>query len=115
MLFYVALRPDCTVAEISDGISLSRRSVWGTLGDLRRAGMINVRREGRRHHYSVNYGAKVGLSVMQEGVELRLMLRFLANRTLRLLDEDEDEDPTASQREVPRVGATSEWPFPPTA
>jgi len=101
VLFYVGLRPDCTVAEISDGLSLTRRSVWGTLGDLRGAGMINVRKEGRRHHYSVNYGARVGLSVMPEGVELRLMLRFLANRTLRLLDED--DGPAVADREAARA------------
>ena len=101
VLFYVGLRPDCTVAEISDGLSLTRRSVWGTLGDLRGAGMINVRKEGRRHHYSVNYGARVGLSVMPEGVELRLMLRYLANRTLQLLAED--EDPEVAERRAPRA------------
>jgi len=102
ILFFVSLRPDCTVAEISDSLSLTRRSVWGTLGDLRRAGMINVRKEGRRHYYSVNYGARVGLSVMPEGgVELRLMLRYLANRTLRLLDDD--EDPEVADRRAPRA------------
>jgi hypothetical protein len=63
--------------------------------------MINVRKEGRRHHYSVNYGARVGLTVMPEGVELRLMLRFLANRTLRLLDED--EEPTVAGRQAPKA------------
>src|SRR3990172_7297975 len=80
VLFFLSLRPGCTVAEISDGLSLTRRSVWGTLGDLRRAGMIDVRKVGRRHHYTVNYGARVGVSVMSGGVELRHMLRFLANR-----------------------------------
>jgi DNA-binding transcriptional ArsR family regulator len=88
VLFYIGLRPDCTVEEISDALSLTPRSVWGTVGDLRRAGMLHVRREGRRHHYSVNYDAKVGVTLMPEGgVELRTMLRFLASRTLRVLDE----------------------------
>jgi len=89
VLFYIGLRPSCTVTDISDGLSLTPRSVYGTLGDLRRAGMIDIRKDGRRHYYSVNYGARVGLSVTAGGAELRHMLRFLANRTLRLLTEDE--------------------------
>jgi hypothetical protein len=51
--------------------------------------MVNVRKEGHRHHYSVNYDAIVGQSVVSEGTELRHVLRFLLNRTLDLLDEDE--------------------------
>ncbi len=90
VLFYVSLHPGCTVTEISDRLSLTRRSVWGTLGDLRRAGMIDARRVGHHHTYTVNYGARVGVSMMSGGVELRQMLRFLANRTLRLLTEDDD-------------------------
>ncbi len=89
VLFYISVRPGCTVAEISDGLSVTLRTVYATLGDLREAGMVDVRKEGRRHHYSVNYGAKVGQSVVLEGVELRHMLRFLLQRTLDLLDEDE--------------------------
>ena len=54
ILFYVAANPDCTVDEIMDGMSLTRRTVWGIIGDLRRAGMLSVRRNGRQHHYSVD-------------------------------------------------------------
>ncbi len=89
VLFYIGVRQDCTVAEISDGLSLTPRTVHGTVGDLRRAGMVNVRKVGRRHHYSVNYGAKAGHTVVPGGAELRHVLRFLINRTLVLLDEDE--------------------------
>ncbi len=89
VLFYISTQPGCTVAEISEGLSLTPRTVYSTVGDLREAGMVNVRRDGRRHHYSVNYGAKVGHSVVPEGAELRHVLRFLLQRTLDLLDEDE--------------------------
>lgn len=54
ILFYIAAHPDCTVDEIMDGMSLTRRTVWGIVGDLRRAGMLTVRRNGRHHHYSVD-------------------------------------------------------------
>ncbi|MFQ5472982.1 MAG: hypothetical protein ACE5FA_08885 [Dehalococcoidia bacterium] len=88
-LFWISLRPGCTVAEISDGLSLTPRSVWGTVGDLRRAGMVNVRKDGRRHYYSVNYEGTVGRSIVPGGGKLRHVLRFLAERALRNLDEDE--------------------------
>ena len=90
VLFYIGVRPGSTIAEIGDGLSLTPRTVYSIVGDLRRADMVNVRKEGRRHHYSVNYDAIVGRSVVSEGGELRHVLRFLINRTLALLDEDED-------------------------
>ena len=57
VLFYVAVHPDCTIREIADDMSLTQRTVWGLIGDLRRADMLSVRREGRRHHYTVNLEA----------------------------------------------------------
>jgi hypothetical protein len=54
ILFYIAANPDCTVEDIMDGMSLTRRTVWGIIGDLRRAGMLDARRNGRLHHYNVN-------------------------------------------------------------
>lgn len=90
VIFYVSLRPGCTVAEIADGLSLTPRTVYSTLGDLRGVGLLNVRKEGRRHHYSVNYGGKVAQWLGPGGAELRHLLRLLANRTLAVLDEDDD-------------------------
>jgi DNA-binding transcriptional ArsR family regulator len=89
ILIYIGLRRGCTVAEISDGLSLTPRTVYSTLGDLREAGLLNVRKKGRRHHYSVNYAGKVARWLEPGGVELRHLLRLLANRALALLDEDE--------------------------
>jgi len=57
ILFYVALNPDCTIRDIADAMSLTRRTVWGIIGDLRRVGMLHVRKNGRRHHYTVNMDA----------------------------------------------------------
>ena len=57
VLFYIAVHPDCTIREIADDMSLTQRTVWGLIGDLRRADMLTVRREGRRHHYTVNLNA----------------------------------------------------------
>ena len=54
VLFFIALNPDCTTDDIAKAHTLSQRTVWGILGDLRRAGMLTVRREGRRHRYQVD-------------------------------------------------------------
>jgi hypothetical protein len=54
VLFFIAANPDCMISDITDGMSLTRRTVWGIVGDLRRAGMLNVRRSGRHHLYRVD-------------------------------------------------------------
>ena len=61
VLFYIAANPDCTVGDVAEGMSLTRRTVWGIIGDLRRAGMLHVRKEGRRHHHTVNFDAPLRL------------------------------------------------------
>jgi len=57
LLFYIAANPGCTTEEIVSGLHLTHRTVWGLIGDLRRAGMLSIRREGRRHYYSVDMSA----------------------------------------------------------
>lgn len=73
VLFYIAVRPGCTIREISDEMTLTQRTVWGLIGDLRRAGMLQVRREGRRHHYTVNLDAEFRHPVIK-GFSLRTVL-----------------------------------------
>jgi len=46
--------PNCTTNEIAEAMALTHRSVWGLIGDLRRAKMLLVRKEGRRHRYAIN-------------------------------------------------------------
>jgi hypothetical protein len=57
VLFYIALNPGCTIADIAEGLCLTQRTIWGVIGDLRRAGMLDVQREGRRHRYRVRLEA----------------------------------------------------------
>lgn len=57
VLFHIALHPGCSVAEIADDLCLTQRTIWGAIGDLRRADMLDVERRGRRHFYSVNMNA----------------------------------------------------------
>ena len=54
VLLHIALNPDSTVQDIAASMSLTQRAVWDHIGDLRRAGMIDFRKEGRRNRYRVN-------------------------------------------------------------
>jgi DNA-binding transcriptional ArsR family regulator len=82
VLFYVAVNPDCTITQISDDMALTQRTVWGIIGDLRRAGMLNVRREGRRHHYTVNLDAPFKHPILR-GLTIRLVMGRLVDLCAR--------------------------------
>ena len=86
ILFYVAANPDCTIRDIAEAMSLTRRTVWGIIGDLRRAGMLNVRKDGRRHHYAVNLDAPFYHPTL-EGYTLRhLMADFVRQARRSMAD-----------------------------
>ena len=73
VLFYIALHPDCTIPQIADGLCLTQRTIWGVVGDLRRAGMLIEKRVGRRHHYQVNLDATFRHPTIK-GIPLRALL-----------------------------------------
>ncbi len=79
VLFYVAVHPGCTIREIADDMVLTQRTVWGIIGDLRRAAMLRVRREGRRHHYAVNLDAPFRHPIVR-GITLRTVLGEIVAR-----------------------------------
>jgi DNA-binding IclR family transcriptional regulator len=81
VLILIAAKPDCTIREIADAMSLTCRSVRSIVGDLRRAGMLNVRKEKRRHHYTVNLEAPF-LHPIISGITLRPILRRIAEQGL---------------------------------
>ncbi len=87
VLFCIAANQDCTIIDLSESLFLTRRTVWGIVGDLRRAGMLNVRKNGRRHHYSVNLDAPFRHPVLK-GITLHHVLGGLVRMTRR--------DPTRS-------------------
>jgi hypothetical protein len=80
VLFYVAVHPECTIRQIADDMALTQRTVWGLIGDLRRAGMLNVRRDGRRHHYTVNLDAPFRHPIIKN-LTLKNVLGELVDRT----------------------------------
>ncbi len=73
VLFSIAANNDCTINDLSESLFLTRRTVWGIVGDLRRAGMLHIRKNGRRHHYVVNLDASFRHPVL-EGITLREVL-----------------------------------------
>ena len=87
VLFYIAVNPDCTIRAIADDMSLTQRTVWGLIGDLRRADMLDVRREGRRHHYTVNLGATFKHPTLN-GITLNTVLAELVQQFARSPERD---------------------------
>ena len=85
VLFFIAVHPDCTIRDIADEMALTQRTVWGLIGDLRRADMLNVRREGRRHHYTVNLNATFKHPTLT-GLPLRTIMGELVQKHARTAD-----------------------------
>ena len=79
VLLYISLYPDSTIRDIAEALFLTRRTIWGIVGDLRKAGMIHVRKEGRRHHYSLNFDARLRHPIF-EGHTVISLLQLLAAR-----------------------------------
>ena len=60
VLLYISRHPGQTGTGIAAGLRLRIGSVWTVIGDLRTAGMITVRNQGRRHIYYANMDAPLG-------------------------------------------------------
>lgn len=78
VLFFIAANPDCMITDIADGMSLTRRTVWGIVGDLRRAGMLVVERSGRHHQYRVDPNGPFAHPTIK-GVRLHSVLGEMSN------------------------------------
>ncbi len=57
VLFYVALCPDSTIKGIARAVDRTERQVWSIIQSLRREGMLRLRKNGRRHHYTIDLDA----------------------------------------------------------
>ena len=86
VLFCIAADPDCTIREIAEAMCLTRRTIWGIIGDLRRASMLRVRKEGRKHHYTVNLDAPLRHPILK-GYALHALLGDIAPRDGQLDDK----------------------------
>ncbi len=54
VLFYVAANPDSTLRDLAQQLGLTERTIYTVMKDLSGAGMVFVRKEGRRNFYTVN-------------------------------------------------------------
>ncbi len=84
VLFYIAVHPDCTIRQIADGMTLTQRTVWGLIGDLRSADMLDVRREGRKHHYTVSLDQKSKFTNPTMNFPMKAVLGPIVEQALRL-------------------------------
>ncbi len=57
VLFYVGMRPDSTLRDLSQQLGLTERRIYTVIKDLSGADMVFVRKEGRRNYYTVNADA----------------------------------------------------------
>lgn len=78
VLMHIAANPHSTIREIADALCLTKRTVWGIIGALRRCGQIHVIRIGRSHHYYVNMDAAF-LHPTITGVKLGALVGGLAS------------------------------------
>jgi DNA-binding transcriptional ArsR family regulator len=100
VLFYEAQHPDCTISEIADALVLTPRTVWGLIGDLKRAGLVNFRREGRHHYYTVNRAGRFPDPLISH-LTIDDALKAIAG-------ERERVDPYQSGSSLPSGGAQNE-------
>jgi DNA-binding transcriptional ArsR family regulator len=52
-LFYIAQHPDCTIRDLAEALVVTRRTVWGLISDLKGGGLLDIRKQGRVHHYRI--------------------------------------------------------------
>jgi hypothetical protein len=82
VLFYIAFCPNCTVQEMAIALDLTERAVWGVIRELRRKDMLIMRRQSRRHRYTVNLDAPL-LHPTIRGLTLRPVLGEIAEKASR--------------------------------
>ena len=73
VLFYIALCPDSNTKDIARAIGHTERQIWNIIQNLKKGGMLHLRRSGRRHHYTINFDAPL-LHPTIEGLSLRSLM-----------------------------------------
>ena len=52
-LAWVSLHPDCSLADIAEGMYVEGRTAYSLIGALNRHGLIQIRKDGRKHYYRI--------------------------------------------------------------
>ncbi len=58
VLFFVAMKPESTLREMSEQLGLTERTLYSLIKDLSGADMLRTAKVGRRHSYTVNAEAR---------------------------------------------------------
>ncbi len=73
VLFYIALCPDSTTKDIARAIGRKERQIWRIIQSLKEGGMLHLRKNGRRHHFTINFDAPL-LHPTIEDLSLRALM-----------------------------------------
>jgi hypothetical protein len=73
VLFYIALCPDSTTKSIARAIGRTERQTWSNIQNLKEGGMLQLRKNGRRHHFTINFDAPL-LHPTIEDLSLRSLM-----------------------------------------
>lgn len=74
VLLYIALCPDSTTKDIARAVGRTERQIWSNIQSLKEGGMLRLRRNGRRHHFTINFDAPL-LHPTIEGLSLRSLMK----------------------------------------
>ncbi|MEX0683565.1 MAG: DUF2188 domain-containing protein [Dehalococcoidia bacterium] len=81
-LFYIALCPDSTATDIARAIGLTERQMWSIIQRLKGGGMLHLRKNGRRHHFTIDLDAPL-LHPTIRGLTLRTVVEPLVDQAQR--------------------------------
>lgn len=73
VLFYIALCPGSSMKDVARAIGHTDRQIWGIIQDLRKGGMLHIQKNGRRHHFTINFDAPL-LHPTIQGLSLRSLM-----------------------------------------
>jgi hypothetical protein len=81
VLFYIALCPDSNTKDIAQALGRTERQTWRIIRNLKEGGMLHIRKNGRRHHFKINFDAPL-LHPTIEGLSLRSMIEGAVQEVL---------------------------------
>lgn len=82
VLFYIALCPDSTTKDIARAVGRTERQIWSIIQNLKQQGILHLRKEGRRHHHTIDLGAPL-LHPTIAGLTLRPVVEQLVEQARR--------------------------------
>ena len=84
VLYFIASNPGSTVTDIAGGMAYSRSAAYAIARDLRKAGLVNARMEGRRYRYAVNLEARAEVPGLRMSFDLGPALAIFQRAGLTL-------------------------------